>query len=103
MKRLKDAFEQGHVILDLDASDMATAIRETVSQMVAQGTLSEQVEEEVVSALLIREQESPTALGHAMAIPHAYFDGIEQQTDAPQNAAIFNRENANRLSGGFFN
>jgi mannitol/fructose-specific phosphotransferase system IIA component (Ntr-type) len=79
MKRLKDAFEQGHVILDLDASDMATAIRETVSQMVAQGTLSEQVAEEVVSALLIREQESPTALGHAMAIPHAYFDGIDQQ------------------------
>ncbi len=79
MKRLKDAFEQGHVLLDIDASDMASAIRETISHMVAQGTLSEQVAEEVVSALLKREQESPTALGHAMAIPHAYLDGIEQQ------------------------
>jgi len=79
MKRLRDAFEQGHVLLDLDVSDMATAIRETVDHMVEQGTLPRQVAEDVVSALLKREQESPTALGHAMAIPHAYLDGIPQQ------------------------
>jgi len=79
MKQLKEAFEQGHVLLDLDVSDMATAIRETVDHMVEQGTLPGQVAEDIVSALLKREQESPTALGHAMAIPHAYLDGVPQQ------------------------
>jgi len=80
MKRLRDAFEQGHVLLDLEASDMASAIRETVSHMVAQGTLSEPAAEHVVTALVDRELEAPTAIGHAMAVPHAYLDGIQQQT-----------------------
>jgi len=79
MQRLKDAFEQDHVVLDLEVFDMASAIRETVQRMVVQGTLSKQAESQIVSALLEREQKSPTALGHAMAIPHAYLDGIEKQ------------------------
>ena len=79
MKRLRDAFEQDHVLLDLAATDMATAIRKTIQHMVDQGTLSEQAAERVVSALLEREQKSPTAIGHAMAVPHAYLDGIENQ------------------------
>lgn len=79
MKRLRDAIEQGHVLFDLEASDMASAIRETVSHMVAQGTLSEQAAEHVVTALLERELEAPTAIGHSVAIPHAYLDGIQQQ------------------------
>jgi len=78
MKRLKDAFEQGHVLLDLKASDMASAIRKTVSHLVAQSSLTEQAAEQVVSALLQREQKSPTAIGHAVAIPHAYLDAIEE-------------------------
>lgn len=80
MKRLRDAIEQDHVLLDLDASSMESAIRETINHMVDQGTLSEQIAEHVVSALLLREEEAPTAIGHAMAIPHAYLDGIEEQT-----------------------
>ncbi len=79
MNRLRDAFEQGHTLLDLKASDMASAIRETVQQMVVDGNLTEQAAEQVVTALLQREQEAPTAIGHAMAIPHAYLDGIEEQ------------------------
>ncbi len=78
MKQLRDAFEQGHVLLDLKASDMASAIRKTIGHLVKQGSLSEQMAEHVVSALLQREQKSPTAIGHAMAIPHAYLDGIEE-------------------------
>jgi mannitol/fructose-specific phosphotransferase system IIA component (Ntr-type) len=79
MKRLKDALNQGHLVLDLDASDMVSAIRETVHHMVADGILPEQAEDQVASALFQREQESPTAIGHAAAIPHAYLDAIEEQ------------------------
>ena len=79
MERLRDAIEQGHLLIDLDASDMASAVRETVSHMVAQGDLSEQAAEPLKASLLKREQEAPTAIGHATAIPHAYLDGIEKQ------------------------
>jgi len=79
MKRLKDALNQGPIILDLRASDMASAIRGTVRRLVADGVLPEQAAEPVVSALIEREEKSPTAIGHAMAIPHAYLDAVEQQ------------------------
>ena len=79
MKRLKEAFDQGHVVLDLKATDITSAIRETVHHMVADGILPEQAEDQVASALLQREQDAPTAIGHAVAVPHAYLDGIEEQ------------------------
>jgi mannitol/fructose-specific phosphotransferase system IIA component (Ntr-type) len=79
MQQLKNAIVQGHVVLDLDAPDMTAAIHETVRHMVASGLLREQAADLVVSALLQREQDAPTAIGHAVAIPHAYLDGIEQQ------------------------
>ncbi len=79
MKRIKDAFDSGHMVLDLDASSMTSAIRETVRHMVADGILAEQTADQVASALLQREQAAPTAIGHATAIPHAYLETIEQQ------------------------
>jgi mannitol/fructose-specific phosphotransferase system IIA component (Ntr-type) len=79
MKRLKTAIDQGHVILDLDATDLTTAIRETVHRMVVDGFLPEQAETPLVAAMLRREQSAPTAIGHATAIPHAYLDELEQQ------------------------
>lgn len=80
MKQLANAFDQGHLILDLDASDITTAIRGTIHQMVAEGILPPQAEEQIVSTLLQREEIAPTAIGHATAIPHAYLDEIDEQT-----------------------
>jgi mannitol/fructose-specific phosphotransferase system IIA component (Ntr-type) len=79
MKRLKEAFDQSQVVLDLEATDIVSAIRETVRHMVADGILPEQAEDQVASALLQRDQEAPTAIGHAVAVPHAYLDEIEEQ------------------------
>jgi len=79
MKRLRDAIAQDHVLLDLEVSDMASAIRETIQHMVQQGTLSKKAAEHVESALLKREYEAPTAIGHSVAIPHAYLSGIDNQ------------------------
>lgn len=78
MKRLKDALNQGHVILDLDTSDIITAIQKTIRRMVDDGYLPKQVEAQLVSALLQREQETPTVIGHATAIPHAYLDSLTE-------------------------
>lgn len=78
MKKLKDAFDEGHVVLDLDASDMESAIREAVRRAVADGMLPEQAADQVESGLLNREQEAPTAIGRAAAIPHAYLDVLSE-------------------------
>lgn len=79
MKQLKDLIDQGHIILDLDASNITAAIHGTVRHMVADGIVSEDVADEVISTLLQREQVAPTAIGHATAIPHTYLEGIKEQ------------------------
>ena len=51
MKRFQDAIDQGHVVLDLDASDIESAIRATVRRMVTDGIIPEVVADQVSSAL----------------------------------------------------
>lgn len=79
MKQLIDAFDQGHVFLDLHATDITSVIHVTIERIVADGILSADVADQVEAALLQREKTTPTAIGHAMAIPHAYLDEIEKQ------------------------
>ncbi|MEK6234666.1 MAG: PTS sugar transporter subunit IIA, partial [Planctomycetales bacterium] len=79
MKQVRDAFEKNHVVLDLDASDMTSAIHGTISHLVKSGVLPESVSQQVESAFLEREREAPTAIGRAVAIPHAYLEEIEEQ------------------------
>jgi mannitol/fructose-specific phosphotransferase system IIA component (Ntr-type) len=79
MKQLKDAFERRQVILDLDAPDIASAIRKAVRQMVVGGVLPQHAEQSVVAALLERESTAPTVIGNATAVPHAYLDELERQ------------------------
>ena len=78
--RLKNAIHQGQVILDLLASDIESAIRNTVAKMVERDLLAESIADSVRESLLQREQRAPTAIGHGVAIPHAYVEGIKKQT-----------------------
>lgn len=79
MRQIKEAFDRGNAILDLAVSDISSAIRETAKRMVAEGHIPAEIEQQVVSALLARERDAPTAIGHSVAIPHAYVAGIEKQ------------------------
>ena len=79
MKLLRNAFERNRVILDLEATDLDTAIAKTMDHMVESGILSRPVADQVEAALIQREKEAPTAIGQAAAIPHAYLPGIEEQ------------------------
>jgi mannitol/fructose-specific phosphotransferase system IIA component (Ntr-type) len=78
MKRLRDAFAQGHVILDLVATDMSSAIDQTVSRLVVDGLLDQRASDAVASSLRQRELDAPTALGNAVATPHTYIDGVSE-------------------------
>lgn len=79
MHRLKNAIQKGQVILDLLASDVESAIRTTIATMVERDFLPESVADKVCNSLLLRERQAPTAIGHGVAIPHAYVDGIKEQ------------------------
>jgi mannitol/fructose-specific phosphotransferase system IIA component (Ntr-type) len=82
MKRLQDALDRNHILLDLSASDIDSAFRKTIEHLVTKDILPAAVADEVITALLKREQEAPTAIGHAAAIPHTYLEGIEEQVVA---------------------
>ena len=79
MKHLVEALNRDQIFLDVAATDMTSAIQETVRKMVASGILAEQLRESVIETLLQRERDTPTIIGNAVAIPHAYLEGIEQE------------------------
>jgi mannitol/fructose-specific phosphotransferase system IIA component (Ntr-type) len=79
MQRLKDAFENGQVVLDLDASDFPSIFRQVVRHLVDCGLIAPEVAGHVEASLQAREDQASTAIGHAVAVPHAYLAGIEQQ------------------------
>ena len=74
MKRLEDASRDGACLLNLKAGDMPAIFQNTVSQLVGQGKLPAEHRDEIIAALLEREGEMSTAIGHAVAVPHAYLD-----------------------------
>ena len=94
MKKIREAIQRGHILLDLEAPDLESAIRETVACMVRRGVLPEDFAEDVAAVLLQREIEAPTSIGHATGIPHAYLDGVDEQIvwfvrlSHPQNLGV---------------
>jgi mannitol/fructose-specific phosphotransferase system IIA component (Ntr-type) len=79
MRRLRDAFEQGHVVLDLEATSLPSIFKQIVRHLVASELIAAEIADEVESSLQAREDQASTAIGHAVAVPHVYLDGIEQQ------------------------
>lgn len=76
MERLSDLLEQGLIALDVQAPDfdaclgtIANALAERRALDAAQCTL-------LTEALRDRERLAATAIGHGVAVPHAYVAGI---------------------------
>lgn len=76
MKLLEDAIRDGAFLLDVDASDMPSIFQQTISHLVTQDLLPAEQQDDVVAALLEREGEMSTAIGHSVAVPHAYLDEL---------------------------
>lgn len=79
MKPLRQAIDQQLVLLDLDAGDMRSILRAAVELTVRRGELAVEDFDTVRDALMRREREGSTAIGHAVAVPHAYLDCFQQQ------------------------
>jgi len=74
MNLLRKSLLEGSVLLDLEARDLGTIFERTLDHIVFRGLISAEERHSVEEALLEREAQVSTAIGHAVAIPHAYLD-----------------------------
>lgn len=66
------------VVLDMQAENHVEAITELVDCLVKIGRLDEGMRDEVLAALLAREEQVSTGIGYGVAIPHAFDEQIDE-------------------------
>lgn len=76
MKNLATAMREGIVLLDPPAESMREALAQVVSRCVAEDIVPTAIREALLQTLYAREEQASTAIGHGVAIPHAYKEGV---------------------------
>ena len=76
--KLKDFIVSDAVIHDIQATDRNGAIRELVESLAAAGTLPADAAEEIITALIKREQNGSTGFGKGVAVPHTKHAKVKQ-------------------------
>jgi mannitol/fructose-specific phosphotransferase system IIA component (Ntr-type) len=76
--KLKDFIVTEAILPDLKATDRDGAIRELVTSLASSGGLPADAVEEVVSALVKREQNGSTGFGKGVAVPHVKHAKIKK-------------------------
>lgn len=74
--RLREYLHANQVLLGLEASDRADALRTVAERLAAQGLVPDA--EAVSTALLVRETAHTTSLGNGVAVPHASVAGLAE-------------------------
>jgi PTS system nitrogen regulatory IIA component len=69
--KLKDFIVKDAVIADLQATDRNGALRELVQSLADNGAIDPAGVEDIVAALIKREQNGSTGFGKGVAVPHA--------------------------------
>ena len=78
MKFLQDAIRNGSFLLNVESRDITSILRQALDFVVDRGLLPADRRSEVESALLARERQVSTAIGNSVAVPHAYFDALDE-------------------------
>lgn len=78
MQRLQEAVRGGYVLWNLPARDLESVFAAALDLAVKQGGLTADCKSQVLQRLLEREAQISTAIGHSVAIPHAYLDVIAE-------------------------
>ncbi len=68
--KLKDFIVSQAIVPEISAADRDGAIRELVTNLAVAGALAQDAVEEVVAALIKREQNGSTGFGKGVAVPH---------------------------------
>ena len=77
MQVLRKALKDGAFLSDLDAQDIETILDQSLQSMVERGLFDDQKKDLVFNAIMDRERIISTAIGHAVAVPHAYLDELD--------------------------
>jgi PTS system nitrogen regulatory IIA component len=80
--KLKDFIVTEAIVSDLKAGDRDGAIRELVMSLANTGAISESAADEVVAALVSREQNGSTGFGKGVAVPHAKHPKVKKMVGA---------------------
>jgi mannitol/fructose-specific phosphotransferase system IIA component (Ntr-type) len=78
--KLKDFIVSEAIVPDLKATDRDGAIRELVQALAKGGALPESSVDEVVAALIKREQNGSTGFGKGVAVPHTKHAKVKQMS-----------------------
>jgi PTS system nitrogen regulatory IIA component len=76
--KLKDFIVSDAIVSDLKAADRDSAIRELVQSLATCGSIPQTAVDEVVSALVNREQNGSTGFGKGVAVPHVKHSGVNK-------------------------
>ena len=76
--KLREFIVSEAVVANLQATDRDGAIRELVTSLSKSGALPETAVDEVVSALIKREQNGSTGFGKGVAVPHVKHPKVKQ-------------------------
>ncbi len=79
MQRIKSSFDEGLCLLDLDEHDISGVFQAAVERGVRHGVIPPELSGAVIEELESRERRFSTAIGHAVAVPHAYVEGLRGQ------------------------
>ena len=76
-QRLIDFIREDNIVIDPPITEKEEALAVLVDLLIAAHRLPVS-REEVLAAVMAREQELSTCLGHGLAVPHAFIEGIDQ-------------------------
>lgn len=78
--KLKDFIVTQAIIPELKASDRDSAIRELVESLANAGAIPGEIVDDIVAALIKREQNGSTGFGKGVAVPHAKHPKITRMS-----------------------
>ena len=78
--KLRDFIVTGAIVPELAAVDRDGVIRELVTSLAAAGALPEDAVNEVVAALIKREQNGSTGFGKGVAVPHVKHPKVKKMS-----------------------
>jgi len=76
MDFFRRAIERGFYLLDVAATDLHGVLQTALDHLIAKGVVPTELRDPLLAALLEREQQGSTAIGHAVAVPHAYLASL---------------------------
>ncbi len=78
---MRDIFElitKSGILLDVRANELTDAIEQSLTSCVERGLFDEEALATIVGELLKREEQTSTAIGHGVSVPHASFDFLDE-------------------------